>query len=48
MLQFKNSKELVEPIDIVALSIGSLSNPTKLCNTVESIKHKNLKMNNTI
>lgn len=36
----KNTDVLDELLNIVASSIGGLTNPTKLCNTFESIKHE--------
>lgn len=36
----KNSDVLDEMLDIVASSIGGLTNPTKLCNTFESVRHE--------
>ena len=40
--RIKNDSELEELIDIVASSIGGLTNPTKLENTFRSVKHSNL------
>lgn len=36
----KNVEELDELLDILASTIGGLTNPTKLSNTFESVKHK--------
>ena len=36
----KNVEELDELLDIMASTIGGLTNPTKLSNTFESVKHK--------
>ena len=36
----KNTDVLDELLNIVASSIGGLSNPTKLCNTFESVRHE--------
>lgn len=36
----KNSDVLDELLNIVASSIGGLTNPTKLCNTFESVRHE--------
>lgn len=36
----KNTDVLDELLDIVASSIGGLTNPTKLCNTFESVRHE--------
>lgn len=36
----KNTDVLNELLDIVASSIGGLTNPTKLCNTFESVRHE--------
>lgn len=36
----KNTDVLDELLNIVASSIGSLTNPTKLCNTFESVRHE--------
>ena len=36
----KNTDTLDELLNIVASSIGGLTNPTKLCNTFESVKHE--------
>lgn len=41
----KNSAELDELLDILSSSIGSLTNPTKLCNTFKSTKNKTLTRN---
>ena len=40
--RIKNDDELKELIDIVASSIGGLTNPTKLENTFQTVKHSNL------
>ena len=40
--KIKNDEELEELIDIVASSIGGLTNPTKLENTFRSVKHSNI------
>ena len=40
--RIKNDDELEELIDIVASSIGGLTNPTKLENTFQTVKHSNL------
>ncbi len=40
--KIKNDEELEELIDIVASSIGELTNPTKLENTFHSVKHSNI------
>ena len=40
--KIKNDEELEELIDIVASSIGGLTNPTKLENTFHSVKHSNI------
>lgn len=37
--RIKNSDVLDELLDILASAIGGLTNPTKLCNTFESVKH---------
>lgn len=36
----KNTDVLDELLDIVASAIGGLTNPTKLCNTFESVRHE--------
>lgn len=36
----KNTEVLDELLDIVASAIGGLTNPTKLCNTFESVRHE--------
>ena len=38
----RNDDDLVELIDIVASSIGSLTNPTKITNTFKSVKQSNI------
>lgn len=38
----RNDDDLVELIDIVASSIGSLTNPTKIANTFKSVKQSNI------
>ena len=43
--KIKNDEELEELIDIVASSIGGLTNPTKLENTFHSVKHSNISHN---
>ena len=40
--KIKNDEELDELIDIVASSVGGLTNPTKLENTFCSVKHSNI------
>ena len=40
--KIKNDDDLEELIDIVASSIGSLTNPTKLENTFQTVKHSNI------
>ncbi len=40
--KIKNDEELDELIDIVASSVGGLTNPTKLENTFRSVKHSNI------
>lgn len=40
--KIKNDDELEELIDIVASSIGGLTNPTKLENTFQTVKHSNI------
>mgnify|MGYP003298089872 CR=1 FL=1 len=37
-----NNDELKELVNIISSSIGSLTNPTKLCNTFKSVKNVNL------
>ena len=40
--KIKNDDDLEELIDIVASSIGGLTNPTKLENTFQTVKHSNI------
>ena len=40
--KIKNDSELEELIDIIASSIGGLTNPTKLENTFQTVKHSNI------
>lgn len=40
--RIRNDKEMSELLDIIASSIGSLTNPTKLSNTFKSIKNADL------
>ena len=40
--QIKNDDDLEELIDIVASSIGGLTNPSKLENTFQTVKHSNI------
>ena len=40
--KIKNDEELEELIDIVASSVGGLTNPTKLENTFRSVKHSSI------
>ena len=40
--KIKNDEELDELIDVVASSVGGLTNPTKLENTFRSVKHSNI------
>ena len=40
--KIKNDDDLEELIDVVSSSIGSLTNPTKLENTFQTVKHSNI------
>lgn len=40
--KIKNTDVMDELLNIVASSIGGLTNPTKLCNTFESVRHEKL------
>ena len=40
--KIKNDDDLEELIDVVASSIGGLTNPTKLENTFQTVKHSNI------
>lgn len=46
--KIKNAEVLDELIDILASSIGGLTNPTKLANTFISVKHENVSRNTIV